>query len=42
MRALVALYGYLGAGEDPRTWGGDGHLAAPQDLLPWLEANTRL
>jgi phosphoglycolate phosphatase len=42
MRALVALYGYLGAGEDPRTWGGDGHLAAPQDLLPWLEANARL
>jgi phosphoglycolate phosphatase len=42
MPALVALYGYLGAGEDPHTWGGDGHLASPRDLLPWLEANASL
>ncbi len=42
MPALVALYGYLGAGEDPHTWGGEGQLASPQDLLPWLEANGRL
>ncbi len=42
MRALVALYGYLGAGEDPRAWGGDGHLDSPLELLPWLEANAGL
>jgi phosphoglycolate phosphatase len=42
MPALVALYGYLGAGEDPHTWGGDGHLASPRDLLPWLEAHADL
>jgi phosphoglycolate phosphatase len=33
---LVALFGYLGIGEDPATWGADGMLAAPLDLLGWL------
>jgi len=42
MAALVALYGYLGADEEPRRWGGDGHLDAPRDLLPWLVASGRL
>jgi 2-phosphoglycolate phosphatase len=42
MTALVALYGYLGADEDPRTWGGDGHLEVPLDLLTWLDASGRL
>jgi phosphoglycolate phosphatase len=41
MAALVALYGYHGAGDDPRAWGGDGYLDAPLDLLPWLEAHAR-
>jgi phosphoglycolate phosphatase len=42
MPALVALYGYFDAGEDPHAWGGEGTLAAPRDLLPWLEAHGRL
>jgi phosphoglycolate phosphatase len=42
MTALVALYGYFGAQENPRLWGGDGHLEAPEDLLPWLLASGRL
>jgi phosphoglycolate phosphatase len=42
MTALVALYGYCGADEQPRLWGGDGHLDAPGDLLPWLVASGRL
>ncbi len=42
MPALVALYGYFGADEDPHLWGGDGYLDAPQDLMPWLLASGRL
>jgi phosphoglycolate phosphatase len=42
MTALVALYGYFAADEDPRLWGGDGQIATPQDLLPWLLASGRL
>ena len=33
---LVALFGYLGTGEDPAIWGADGMIAAPLDLLDWL------
>jgi len=33
---LVALFGYLGSGEDPATWGADGMIEAPLDLLGWL------
>jgi phosphoglycolate phosphatase len=42
MSALVALYGYLGADEEPRAWGGEGHLAEPLELLAWLDASGRL
>jgi phosphoglycolate phosphatase len=42
MPALVALYGYLGTDEEPRAWGGEGHLAEPLELLPWLDASGRL
>lgn len=37
MCSLVATYGYLAKGEDWRAWGGDGAIAAPEDLLGWLE-----
>ncbi len=37
MRALVATYGYLGAGEDWRAWGGDGSIAEPLQLPAWLD-----
>ncbi len=36
MPALVANYGYLGADEDSRSWGGDIYLQQPLDLLEWL------
>lgn len=42
MEAVVALYGYMSDREDPRSWGGEGHLDEPLDLLPWLEASGRL
>ena len=37
MRTLVALYGYIDASVDPRTWGANGLLESPQALLEWLE-----
>jgi phosphoglycolate phosphatase len=37
MRALVAAYGYVGADEDWRAWGGDGFIDRPGDLLVWLD-----
>jgi phosphoglycolate phosphatase len=42
MPAIVALYGYLGATDAPRAWGGDHHLGAPLDLVAWLETSGRL
>jgi phosphoglycolate phosphatase-like HAD superfamily hydrolase len=41
MPALVATYGYLEPGEDWQAWGGDGSIAQPTDLLPWLEHSGR-
>jgi len=42
MPALVANYGYLRADEDSASWGGDGYLEKPLDLLGWLDASGRL
>ncbi len=36
MQIIVALYGYLGDGNHPDTWGADGAIIAPQDLLRYL------
>jgi len=38
MPTLVALYGYIGADEQPSTWGAQAMLQQPEDLLTWLEA----
>ena len=37
MPGLVATYGYLGPGEDWRSWGADGFIRQPLDLLSWLD-----
>jgi 2-phosphoglycolate phosphatase len=42
MPAVVANYGYLRSDEDSSTWGGDGYLSRPLDLLDWLQASGRL
>jgi N-acetyl-D-muramate 6-phosphate phosphatase len=42
MPALVAVYGYLRADEDPTGWGADAYLDRPLDLLDWLKASGRL
>ena len=41
MAALVATYGYLQPEEDWQAWGGDGSIARPADLLPWLDRSGR-
>jgi phosphoglycolate phosphatase len=40
MGTLVALFGYLGE-EDPGGWGAHGMIAAPLDVLDWLDADAR-
>jgi phosphoglycolate phosphatase len=42
MPALVANYGYLRPDEDSSSWGGDGYLNQPLDLLDWLQQSGRL
>jgi phosphoglycolate phosphatase len=41
MPALVAGYGYLRPDEDSSSWGADGHLDKPLDLLDWIKADGR-
>ncbi len=36
MPSLAARYGYLGVGSDPRTWGADGMIDAPEQVLAYL------
>lgn len=38
MRAVVALYGYLGEDEMPTSWKADHMIQHPSDLLTWLAA----
>jgi 2-phosphoglycolate phosphatase len=42
MPAVVANYGYLRDDEDSATWGAEGYLNAPLELLDWLKASGRL
>jgi phosphoglycolate phosphatase len=37
MRALVALYGYIEASEQPSTWEADALIEHPAKLLDWLD-----
>jgi 2-phosphoglycolate phosphatase len=41
MATLAALYGYIAADDEPGGWGADGLLAAPEDLLTWLDGGRR-
>jgi hypothetical protein len=36
MPALVAMYGYLDAADQPGDWGARGFIHAPADLLAWV------
>lgn len=35
-KSLVALYGYIGANEDPYAWKADGYVKDPLDIITWL------
>jgi phosphoglycolate phosphatase len=37
MATLVALYGYVGADDPAESWGADGLLRHPHELLIWLD-----
>jgi len=38
MKTLAAVYGYLKDGDQPQTWGADGLIEHPGQLLNWIEA----
>jgi phosphoglycolate phosphatase len=38
MAAVVAGYGYMGVGGDPRRWPATGWIDHPRDLIDWLPA----
>lgn len=39
MRTLVALFGYLDVSDNPETWGADGMIHQPEELLTLLAIN---
>lgn len=41
MRTLVALFGYLAEDDRPQTWGADGAVETPAEILTWIDAHTR-
>jgi len=36
MRALIALFGYLGEHDRPQSWGADALIDEPEQLIDWL------
>lgn len=39
MATLVATFGYLGQADQPETWGADGLVQHPADIVRWLDAH---
>jgi len=39
MQTLVALFGYLQDGDDPRNWNASNMIEHPRDLLAWLDSH---
>ncbi|MFP5504705.1 MAG: HAD-IA family hydrolase [Gammaproteobacteria bacterium] len=37
MATLVALFGYIGDGDDPHDWGADALIETPEAILEWLD-----
>jgi len=37
MKTLVALFGYIGKQDHPETWGADGMIRHPSEILDWLD-----
>jgi 2-phosphoglycolate phosphatase len=40
MATIVAGYGYMGVGGDPRRWPATGWIDRPRDLVDWLQAHA--
>lgn len=36
MHTLIAMFGYVGADTAPESWGADGMVGQPQELLEWI------
>ncbi len=41
MRTLVALFGYIDPEDDPFTWGADGVIETPLDLIDWIDSGHK-
>jgi 2-phosphoglycolate phosphatase len=37
MKTLVALFGYIGEHDQPQTWGADGMIDTPAEILRWID-----
>lgn len=42
MATLVALFGYIGADDDPHSWAADALVETPEEILSWLDATARI
>lgn len=40
MATLVATFGYLGEADQPDTWGADGLVDTPSDIITWLNGGV--
>jgi phosphoglycolate phosphatase len=36
MRTLIAMYGYIATTDTPHTWGADGMINSPAEIIEWL------
>ena len=42
MHTLIAGYGYIGENDKPETWGADGLVNSPLDILQWISATENI
>ncbi|MDH5436057.1 MAG: phosphoglycolate phosphatase [Gammaproteobacteria bacterium] len=36
MQTLIAMFGYIGVNDKPETWGADGMIHTPEEILKWI------
>ena len=39
MQTLVALFGYIDSDDDPHSWGADGMIRHPREVLDWIASH---
>ena len=42
MVTLLASYGYIDAGDEPESWGANGIIQYPQEILDWLNESSTI